>query len=44
MSAKAEEITQQEVEDNTIKVFIGNLAFSTTEETLKTAFADAGAV
>ncbi|KAJ3092596.1 hypothetical protein HK102_005365 [Quaeritorhiza haematococci] len=45
-SEKAEEKTEQEPaeEDHTIKVFAGNLPFTTTEEQLKEFFAPAGEV
>ncbi|KAJ3219351.1 hypothetical protein HDU67_001570 [Dinochytrium kinnereticum] len=38
------EVSALEVEDNTFKVFAGNLAFSITEDDLKNAFSEAGAV
>ncbi|KAJ3279059.1 hypothetical protein HDU76_009651, partial [Blyttiomyces sp. JEL0837] len=44
MSAPAVVEPVEVVEDNTFKVFAGNLAFSTTEDDLKTAFAGAGEV
>ncbi|KAI8836569.1 hypothetical protein BC829DRAFT_447849 [Chytridium lagenaria] len=39
-----DEVVAPEVEDNTFKVFAGNLAFSITEDDLKEAFSKAGPV
>jgi RNA recognition motif-containing protein len=41
---KKEEVAHEEEDDGTVKVFVGNLPFSTTDETLKEYFAGCGDV